>query len=199
MSDFVCTVQFWWTWMFIYVCVCLSVCDYVLRVLCLTCCDCLFSAHVRACVQMCVWVLFCVVYVYVYVCVCILLYLCTCVYMCTCVFVCHRVCMATCYSDADLFVRSETGNRKLRPDLDLCSLWTRYTGDSKNWPMGWSGDPYRFVQWRPDGDSFLKPHHFMWVFVYWSISVYFNFNILSYWFTQTYILFCIILFMTMLT
>jgi len=31
--------------------------------------------------------------------------------------------------------------------------------------MGWFEDPYRFMQWRPDGDSDPKLHHFMWVFV----------------------------------
>ena len=31
--------------------------------------------------------------------------------------------------------------------------------------IGWSVDQYRFVQWRPDGDSVSKQRHFMWVFV----------------------------------
>ena len=31
--------------------------------------------------------------------------------------------------------------------------------------MGWSVDQYRFVQWRPDGDSVPKLRHFMWVFI----------------------------------
>ena len=31
-------------------------------------------------------------------------------------------------------------------------------------PMGWSEDSYRFMQWRPHGDSVPKRRHFMWVF-----------------------------------
>jgi len=50
--------------------------------------------------------------------------------MCTCVFV-YRVCMVTCCNNMDPLVRSEPSNRKPEPDLDSCSLWTQYTGDSK--------------------------------------------------------------------
>jgi len=114
----------------------ICMCNYVLWVLCLTCCECLFL-YMCACVHKCVRVrvLLCVVYEYVYVCVCILLYLCTCVYMCTCmctcVFVYQRVCMIACYSDTDSLVKSEPGNRRFKPDPNSCLLCTRYTGDSK--------------------------------------------------------------------
>ena len=59
-------------------------------------------------------------------------------------------------------------------------------------PIGWYGDSYRFVQWRPDGDSVLEPRHFMWVFVYWSISI---LVFLPYCFMWMCILFWIIFFM----
>jgi len=61
----------------------------------------------------------------------------------------------------------------------------------KNRPMGWFGGSYRFVRWRQDGDSDPKPHHFMWVFVYWSISIS---VFLPYCLMRFYILFCIIFF-----
>ena len=55
------------------------------------------------------------------------------VYMCIYVYMWLYV-FAYCYSDADLFVRSEPGNRRPKLDLDLCSLWTRYASDSKTDP-----------------------------------------------------------------
>ena len=74
------------------------------------------------------------VYAWLYACMYILVYICigvcTCAFMCTCGY----MCLVICYIDADLFVRSEHGNRRLRPDLDLCSLWTRYASDSKTDP-----------------------------------------------------------------
>ena len=63
-----------------------------------------------------------------------LVYICigvyTCVFMCTCGY----MCLVICYRDADLFVRSALGNRRPRPDLNLCLLWTQYAGDSKTDP-----------------------------------------------------------------
>ena len=32
-------------------------------------------------------------------------------------------------------------------------------------PMRWSENSYRFVQWRPDGDSDPNSRHYMWVFI----------------------------------
>jgi len=63
---------------------------------------------------------------YVYTCIRV----CTCAFMCTCGY----MCLIICYSDADLFVRSEPDNRRPRPDLKLYSLWIRYAGDSKTNP-----------------------------------------------------------------
>jgi len=127
------------------------------------------------CVSMYIYyVRVCIVYVWV----CVHVYLCMCVY----------VCIVMCYSISNSFVRSELGNgRFIVPVID--SIAWRF----EDRPMGWSGDPYRFVQWRPDGDSVTKSCHFMWVFL-----VYFNFNALSYYFMWIFILFYIIMFMTKL-
>jgi len=65
-------------------------------------------------------------YILVYICIGV----CTCAFMCTCGY----MCLVISYSDVDLFMRSEPGNRRPRPDLDLCSLWTRYASDSKTDP-----------------------------------------------------------------
>jgi len=51
----------------------------------------------------------------------------------------------------------------------------------KDRSMRWSVDQYQFVQWRPDGDSGLKPRHLMWVFAlvsfpYFSLSILFIYN-----------------------
>ena len=73
-------------------------------------------------------------YICIYLCVCVCIYVCigvcTCAFMCTCGY----MCLVTCYHDVDLFVHSKPGNRRPKPDLDLCSLWTRYVGDLKTDP-----------------------------------------------------------------
>jgi len=78
--------------------------------------------------------------------------------------------LVICYSDADLFVHSELGNRA-QTQFGFMFVMDPIHWRFENQPMGWSRDSYRFVQWRPNGDSAPKPHHFMWVFVYWSISI----------------------------
>ena len=54
---------------------------------------------------------------------------------CVCVQVHVRVSscigLVTCCSVSDPLVRSEPGNRRREPDLDWCSLLTRYAGYSK--------------------------------------------------------------------
>ena len=74
----------------------------------------------------------CTVYAWVYAWLCVFMYIL--VYICIGVCTCGYMCLAICYNEADLFVRSEPGNRRPRPDLDLCSLWTWYAGDSKTDP-----------------------------------------------------------------
>jgi len=74
-----------------------------------------------------------------------------------------------------------TRNRSCDPnsitgDPSPIRIYARY--GPINWrfedrPMGWSGDPYQFVQWKPDGDSDLTPRHFKWV-VFCLFIVYFN-------------------------
>ena len=65
-----------------------------------------------------------------YILVCICIGVCTCAFMRTCGY----MCLVICYSNADQFVYSEPGNRRPRPDLNLCSLWTRYASNSKTNP-----------------------------------------------------------------
>ena len=114
------------------------ICGYVLRVHggVHVCCICLCKS-VYVCMIISVWVLcmpgcmrvLCMyVYtrVYIYVCVGV----CACAFMCTCAY----ICLVICYSDADLCVCFKPRNKRPRPDLDLCLLWTRYAGDSKIGP-----------------------------------------------------------------
>jgi len=66
------------------------------------------------------------VYIYVYksvgtYSVCVYLYMG--VYMCIFVYVCLRVHVIACYSVANPLMRSN-GNRRPKPDLNLCLLWT---------------------------------------------------------------------------
>jgi len=88
---------------------------------------------INVCMIISVWVLCMLGCMHDYVYVCIY----SCVYVCVCVCrgcVCGYMCLVICYNDADLFVRSEPGNKRPRPDLDLCSLWTWHIGDSQTDP-----------------------------------------------------------------
>ena len=72
----------------------------------------------------CMYLGVCLYYVYVYACVgvgvCVY-----CVYICTCL--CTRVCC--------IYIRTRLYDPDpVTKDSDLCSLWTRYTGDSKTDP-----------------------------------------------------------------
>ena len=49
----------------------------------------------------------------------------------------------------------------------------------KDRPIRWSRGSYRFVQWRPDGNSDSKSRHFMWVsvlilfsYLLWTVDIY---------------------------
>ena len=44
------------------------------------------------------------------------------------------VCSVACYSISDPFGEIRTSCRRPEPDLDSCSLWTRYNGDLKTNP-----------------------------------------------------------------
>jgi len=72
-------------------------------------------------------------WVYAWLCVCMYILVYICIGVCTCAFMCTcgYMCLVICYSNVNLFVRSEPSNRWPRPDLDLYSLWIRYASDSK--------------------------------------------------------------------
>ena len=136
---------------------------------------------------MCVWFRVCYVYVHTctcmyYVClsVCMSTYMCICVRGCThvyrrarvsveCIFI--FICMFGCVLQyfGTRLVRSwplkETRTRS-RFVLVLEPMHRQFEDRF----MGWSVDQYRFVQWRPDGDSLPKLRHFMWVFAFVSFS-----------------------------
>ena len=87
--------------------------------------------------------------------------------MCVCVcvdspsFLCVRLCakvMRTSSWDPDQLQETQTRSGFI---FTVDPIHRRF----KDRPMGWFGDSYRFVQWRPDDDSLPKSRHFMWVFV----------------------------------
>jgi len=120
---------------------CMCVCESLYYVCC-------WRKYVHICVIPCIYVL-CVyvgIYVYVY----------KYVYICVCTSKCVFGCMSQRYGPTH-------------------EIWTRsgfvFAVEPIHWrfedrPMGWFGDSYRFVQWRPDDDSDPKPRHFMWVFAF---------------------------------
>ena len=66
-------------------------------------------------------------------------HVCACVYIVECIRVRGYVCVSSCvWLRVAVFrirlVRSEPTYRRLGPDPDSCSLWTRYNGDSKTDP-----------------------------------------------------------------
>jgi len=112
------------------------ICGYVLHVhgsvhICYIC----LCKSVYVCINVCMIKVreYCV---YLGVCMIMCMYAYTCIYMYRSVYICIYVyvwlyVLVICYSGADLFVRSEPGNSRPRPDLDLCSLWIWYADDSK--------------------------------------------------------------------
>ena len=103
-----------------------------------------------------------------YLCVCMYVY--TCIWMYVGVYMCH-VCvlippLSVCVWShvtviADLFVRFELNNGRFKFVPVMGSIDWRF----EDWPTRWSGDPSRFVQWRPYSDSGPKSRHFMLVFI----------------------------------
>ena len=98
------------------------------------------------------------VYVSVYVYVCIML-VCVYVYVCVCISSC--VCMVASYSDPNPFDEIRTRYGRFGVVLVMDPIHWRF----EDRPMGWAGDSYQFVRWRPDSNPVPKPRHFMWVFV----------------------------------
>ena len=85
-------------------------------------------------------------------------------YMCECV-ICVLIFLPLCVwlrvtAITDSFVRSKLSNRRFGfvPVMHLIH-W-----GFEDRHIKWSGDPYGFVQWRPDGNSDPKSRHFKWVF-----------------------------------
>ena len=76
-------------------------------------------------------------------------------------FVYHRVYLVAWFSVSDSLGWSKLSNRRFGFVSILEPMLRRF----KDRSIGWSVNQYRFVQLRPDGDSVLKPRHFMWVFV----------------------------------
>ena len=80
------------------------------------------------------------------------------------------VCSVACYSVSDPFGEIRTQLQETRTRSRFVLVVDPIHRRFENRSMGWSVDQYRFVQWRPDGDSVSKPHHFMWMFVLVSFS-----------------------------
>ena len=72
-----------------------------------------------------------------------------------------HVCSVTCCIILDSLVRFELGSGR----IEFAFVVDPIHGWFKDRSIGWSVDLYRFMQWRPDGNSVPKLHHFMWVFV----------------------------------
>ena len=66
------------------------------------------------------------------------------------------------HSDPDQFSEAWSSYRRFGLVFDMDPTQWRF----KNRLIEWSRDPYRFVQWRLDGDSDPKSCHFMWVFTF---------------------------------
>ena len=91
------------------------------------------------------------------------LYVCLGVYKSMCVYVLvYYMCLVACYNVSYSFRRSKIGNRRVGFVPIMNPIQWRF----KDRHMGWSRDPYQFVQWKPEGDSDPKPCHFMWVFAF---------------------------------
>ena len=101
------------------------------------------------------------VYLYTYICLGVCLNTCMCTVGCSYDF----KCVVMCDSDPDPFRRFELSNGRPRTWFRFVPIMYPIHRQFEDRPMGWSGDLYQFVQWRPDGDSVPKLRHFMWVFV----------------------------------
>ena len=101
------------------------------------------------------------------VCMCILYtYICGCtrifmrvyceVYTCTRVCLCEFMCLVAYYSVLDSFgdIRTQLQETRTRSRFVLVVDPIQWRFEDR--PMGWFIDPYRFLQWRPDGDSVPK-------------------------------------------
>ena len=121
-----------------------------------------------------------------YCCVCLCTYIYAGVHVCLCVYIeeCIRVRGYVCVSSC-VWLRITVFWTRLVRYGPLQEIRTRFGfvlvvdpihRRFENRSMRWSVDQYRFVQWRPDGDSIPKPRHFIWAFVlvYLPLSVWFT-------------------------
>ena len=103
------------------------------------------------CVSSCSWVLL----AYVHVCLSVYMHVHT---ACICLYI--NLCMLAWYSDTNPFGKIQTRYRRFGSVLAVEPM----LGQFEDRPMGWSRNPYWFVQWRSDGNSVLRLRHFKWVF-----------------------------------
>ena len=73
--------------------------------------------------------------------------------------------LVACYSISDLFGEIWTQLQEIRTRFGSVLVVDPIHRRFEDRSMGWSVDQYQFMQWRPDGDSVSKSHHFKWVFV----------------------------------
>ena len=78
--------------------------------------------------------------------------------------------LVVCYNVSDLFGEIRTQLQETRTRSRFMLIVDPIHRRFEDLSIGWSVDQYRFVQWRPDGNSVPKPRHFMWVFVLMSFS-----------------------------
>ena len=85
----------------LYVCLCVSVCEWVCLCVWVRVCECVcmyVCVYVYVCVCMYVWMYLCMyMFVCMYVCVCVCMFvLCVCMYLCMCICIHVRMCMYKC-------------------------------------------------------------------------------------------------------
>ena len=146
------------------------------------------------CMYVLVWVYICIyviVYVYIWVHVWVCMLECVHVYvdcMCCVCCICVHVSISVQLRVAAFRTRSCYPNLITGDGFLLAEDTIHWRFEDR--PMGWSGDSYRFVQWRPDDDSVLKLRHFRWVFVYWSFSISALYLIVSWEYIYYSVLYC---------
>ena len=81
--------------------------------------------------------------------------------------------LVACYSVLDPFGEIRTQLQETRTRSRFVLVVDSIQWRCEDRPMGWFIDPYRFVQWRPDGNSVPKQRQLiMWVFVLLHFLIY---------------------------
>jgi len=106
------------------------------------------------------------VYLYTYICGCTRMFM---MYIVECIPVREYVCVSSCVwlRVAALRIRLVRSGplQETRTRSGFVLVVDPIPWQFEDWFMRWSIDQYRFVQWRPDGDSVPKSRHLMWVYV----------------------------------